>query len=837
MDAERWREIREAFDAAVQLEGPARTAFLDDLRARDPDAFDQLQALLTADSDPNPLLEAGALGIAEALSGAFADAASPAAETADVAAELRERIEHDLSDRFELLGELGQGGMAVVFSGLDRKHDRRVAIKVMRPEVAGLVSRRRFGVEIRLAAQLNHPHVVPLYDSGVAGGLPYYVTAEVPGDSLAERIATEGALLPADTIEIARGVASALEYAHRRKIVHRDIKPSNILLHDHLALLTDFGIGKALSVSEDSDLTAPGIPMGTPRYMAPEQLAGATVDERADLYAFGLVAYEMLCGEPAAPGGTPVEIIARRTSGPVTPPSSIRRTLPRAVDRVFAKILDPDPDRRFGSAMQFVEALEAALSGVAPEEKPQEVPSVAVIPFRSRAPGEDDDYLSEGISEQLIHRLSGVAGLRVTARASSFAFKDTSERPADVAGTLDVRYLVTGSVQQAGDRIRITVELADTESGGVTWSESYDRELTDVFALQDEIAEAIADVLSEHLIGPTHPQRAAAGPVPDLRAYQYYLKARHEIFTFTAEGLARAVDYLKQGLKILGDNVPLLSALGYAYWQRVNAGLDPDPANLDLALECAERIRQVSPGAQHAHRLEGLVAIHQGRPVDAIEHLSATLAADPNDVDSAFWLTLLLGFRGQPHRVEPFVRMMQETDPLNPLHQMLPGFLALMRGQTAAAPAAFRQALDMEPANPVLRLGCGQAEAMAGETDAALETLRPLEEAAPGSLFAGLARLLRRGLGDDVEGLTEEDEAAAAMDLQWCWTAAQGYAMSGDLDAANEWLEKAVAIGFINYPLAALYDPLLRSLRRTEAFERLMKDVEEKWAASLPEPA
>ncbi|NNF57790.1 MAG: protein kinase [Rhodothermaceae bacterium] len=833
MDKATWTAIQEAFDAATDLDGTARLAFLAELRARDPDLSAHVEALLRSDAAPHSLFDGNTGERAALLSPLLVQQND--ARRADETSQVQARIASELTDRYTVLGELGRGGMAVVFSGIEQKHDRRVAIKVMRPSVADRVDRRRFGVEIRLTAQLAHPHIVPLYDSGEADGLPYYVTAEVPGASLAAHLAAHGPLPVEAAQTITRGIAAALGYAHQRKILHRDVKPSNILLHDQIALLTDFGIAKALTV-EDATLTQAGHVLGTPRYMSPEQLRNADVDERADLFALGLVVYEMLTGIAAVSGTTPFEIIASHLEEAIPPPRAHRPELPDTLDTFFARALDADPQHRFASAYQFTEALDAALAGAPTKIATSRLSSVAVLPFDNHAPGGTDEYLSDGISEQLIHHLASVDSLRVVARASSFAFKDQPVGVREIGQRLGVHRIVTGSVRRAGDRLRITAELVETETESSVWSAQVEREMSDVFAMQDEVASAVVAALREHLGLAVVPSSPSTHVVPDARAYDAYLRARHAIFSFTDESLHRALDHLDRGLAILPNNPTLLAAKGYVHWQFVNAGIEPDPAHLGEAAALAERITTLDPTSHHANRLRGLVAIHQGSPGEAIGYLEQALAVHPTDTDAAFWLTLLLGFRGQPHRVEPYVAMMLTTDPLNPLHQMLPGFLALMRGQPAAAPGAFRTALAMEPGNPVLRLGCGQAEAMAGETDTALATLRPLDTFPPGMLFAGLGRLLRRGLGEGVPALTEEEAEAAASDLQWCWTAAQGYALAGDLNEANQWLQRAVDLGFVNYPLAALYDPLLRPLRGTDAFEALLAALEPAWVAQLPQP-
>lgn len=842
----RWDDLQRLFQEAFELSGGERKVFLAD-KCPDAGMRADLEGMLRhADAARDP--------IENALEAFAEDQAQADREDEDEQArEFRERVERAFVENYRITGELGRGGMAVVFAGRDLKHDRPVAVKVMRPEAVGGVSRQRFGIEIRLAAQLSHPHVLPLYDSGEVDGLLYYVSAEVLGRSLAEKLRDEAPLAIGEALAILHGVAAALDYAHHRLILHRDVKPANILLQDGIPLLADFGIGKALGAPERADLTQLGLAVGTPPYMSPEQLWGEQdLGPGSDIYGLGCVAYEMLTGKVPVDGSTPVEVATRRLKEGFTPPSELNTVLGSSVDALFKTAFADDPAGRFESAAAFVSALEAALEGRHSADlegqrqaSSLEPPSVAVMAFRNLSPGDEDDYLSDGISEQLLRQLSGVRGLRVVARSSSFAFKGKDVDARSVCKRLSVRHLVEGNVQRSGDRLRVSAALVDGESGFELWSDRLDRALADVFDLQDDIVHSIVVALRGHLVGHQDSQAAVGQvgslnddeayrhPVPDIHAYEYYLRARHEIFSFTAEGLGEADVYLDRGLEILGDNESLLSAKGYAFWQRVNAGIDPDPANLEKALECAERIEALQPASHHASRIRGLVAIHMGEVEAAIALLWRVMEADPEDTDAAFWLTLLHGFRGQPNAAEPLARMILAVDPLNPLHQFLPGFLALMRGDLSQAPPAFRKALEMEPDNPVLRLGCGQAEAMAGDSKAATATLELLETYAPGTLFSGLGRLLRSGLSGESDVLSEDEERAASSDLQWAWTAAQGYALQGQSEEAITWIGRACDLGLLNYPLVALYDPLLQSVRGLPEFEGRMVRLEPAWADAV----
>ena len=393
--------------------------------------------------------------------------------------------------------------MAIVFLAQDEKHHRQVAIKVLTPELGAALGRERFLREIETAAGLNHPHILPLHDSGEADGFLYYVIPYVEGQSLRERLDRERQLGLDEALQIAREVADALSYAHNHNVLHRDIKPENILLSAGHALVTDFGIARAITAVGGGQLTEVGTLVGTPAYMSPEQIDGSQyIDGRADIYSLGCVLFEMLAGEPPFKGSTLTAIIANRLGAPTPSPRLFREMVPEAVDAAVRKAMATLPADRFPTAAQFGEALGSARAS---EPAPAAVPdrSIAVLPFKNQSSDPETEYFSDGIAEEIINALAQLPGLHVAARTSSFAFKGKDADIAMVGAKLKVATVLDGSVRKAGNKVRITAQLVNVSDGYHLWSERYDSELDDVFAIQDHIARAIAQRFEVMLAGPT----------------------------------------------------------------------------------------------------------------------------------------------------------------------------------------------------------------------------------------------------------------------------------------------------------------------------------------------
>ena len=420
--------------------------------------------------------------------------------------DLRDRLESGLADRYTLGRELGQGGMATVYLAHDLRHDRDVALKVLRPEISAAMGADRFLREIKLAAGLTHAHILPVFDSGEAGGLLYYVMPSMEGRSLRERLDRERQLPLSESLRITREVASALDYAHRHNVVHRDIKPENILLHEGAAMVADFGIGKALS-AQGASLTQTGLSLGTPAYMSPEQAAGDLgTDGRSDLYSLGCVLYEMLTGEPPFTGVSAQAIIAKRFVAPI-PRIQATRDVPAAVDTAVTRALARTPADRFPSAAEFAAALLAISRDSDSGERATasaaraDARAIAVLPLANMSADPENEYFADGMTEEIINALGKLPGIHVASRTSSFAFKGKDVDVREIGDKLGVTTVLEGSVRKVGNRIRLTAQLINVESGYHLWNETYDRQLEDVFAVQDDISRAIVEALTLRLGG------------------------------------------------------------------------------------------------------------------------------------------------------------------------------------------------------------------------------------------------------------------------------------------------------------------------------------------------
>src|SRR5688500_7209887 len=437
-----------------------------------------------------------------------------------------------LGNRYAIDRELGAGGMATVYLARDVRHDRDVAIKVLNAELAESLGRQRFVREIRMAAKLNHPHILPLYDSGECDGFLYFVMPVMQGQTLRSRLEAERTLPIHDAVRIATEVADALDYAHRQDVVHRDIKPENILLHEGHAVVADFGIGKAIvaAASETSTFTQIGVTVGTPAYLSPEQATGEALDGRSDLFALGCVLDEMLTGEVAFSGATAQATIARRFL--YTPPSVATRRADVApeIAELVARLLEKTPADRYATGAQVVSTLRTATTSGprAVTHRPRESAaekSIAVMPFTNMSADADNEFFSDGLTEELITDLSGVKALRVTSRNSSMQFKATTKTPGEIGSTLGVRYLLTGSVRKAGNALRITAQLVDAEKDAPLWAEKYSGTMDDVFDVQERVSRAIVDALQVKLTT-SEDVRLAARPIQNARAFELYLVAR-----------------------------------------------------------------------------------------------------------------------------------------------------------------------------------------------------------------------------------------------------------------------------------------------------------------------
>jgi serine/threonine-protein kinase len=609
-----------------------------------------------------------------------------------------------LTGRYTVERELGAGGMATVYLAHDLRHDRDVAIKVLRPDLAESLGRERFLREIRLAARLNHPHILPLHDSGEAGGDLFFVMPLVEGQTLRDRLRLESPLPVDFAVRIASEIADALDYAHRHDVVHRDVKPENILLHEGHALVADFGIGRAIvaaSASGATTLTQLGVMVGTPTYMSPEQAAGDEVDGRSDLFALGCVLYEMLTGEPPFTGPTVQAVIARRFQHTPPPVRASRPAVPPGVCHLVERLLEKDPAARTSTGAQVVAALRSpdAAHG-APDAAHPTGPSVAVLPFANMSAAVDDAYFADGITEEIINVLAHIDGLRVAARTSCFAFKGKDEDLRAVGAKLGVAHVLEGSVRKAGPRLRITAQLIDVANGYHLWSERYDRELVDVFAVQDEIASAIAAKLRLSLLD--RPGRSAERGGPrSVEAYELLLRGRVLLWQ-RGRAILDALPCFERAVALDPELIEAHALLGDAHRLLCVYGMAPAGETIPRALGAIGRALALDP--EHSQALTALANIKSVHDVDieaSVALADRVLAREPLNVQALCERALVVALRGDssPQRLAralQHLRTARRADPLNAWAAALESFSLSCVGLHEDALLSARQAVSLD---------------------------------------------------------------------------------------------------------------------------------------------
>ena len=458
-----------------------------------------------------------------------------------------------LTGRYTLARELGRGGMATVYLGTDVKHRRNVAIKVLKQELS--LGPERFLREIDIAARLNHPHILPLLDSGDASGVLYYVMPYVAADSLRTRLARESRLSVDESIRLTCEIAGALDYAHRSGVVHRDVKPENILLVDNHAVVADFGIARAISRAGGEGLTTAGLAIGTPAYMSPEQAGGEMeVDGRSDIYSLGCVCYEMLAGEPPFTGPNPIAVIAKRMVETAPRIRTVCETVPPKVERVLRRALSRSAADRYDTADALRRALEATYDETrktsTTPRRDRLTESIAVLPFQNLSREPEQEYFVDGMHDAIVGQLSQIGALRVTSRTSVAHYKTTTRSIPEIARELKVDAIVEGSVLCAGDRVRIHVELIQpAPRERCVWGQTYDRDLRDVLALHSDVAQAVAQAIKVSLTPEEQSRIGKTRPV-NPQAYQHYLIANFQLTQFTEPGFRNALLHYQRAVEI-----------------------------------------------------------------------------------------------------------------------------------------------------------------------------------------------------------------------------------------------------------------------------------------------
>jgi serine/threonine-protein kinase len=704
------------------------------------------------------------------------------------------RLSEALSDRYVVDREVGRGGMSTVYAARDVKHDRSVALKVLHPN---LVS-ERFLIEIRTMARLRHPHILPLYDSGQAAGLLFFVMPLVDGESLRDRLTRQGPMQLKEATRIVTEVASALSYAHAAGVVHRDIKPENIMLESGHALVMDFGIARALKPSEAQHLTKEGAAIGTLTYMSPEQAGGeGKVDERSDIYSLGCVMYEMLVGEPPFSGTSLKASLFRRLLDPPPTVSAKRPSIPYSVDAAIRTAMATNAKDRYRSAAHFADALASAPGSRASGE--DVLKCIAVLPFVNMSSDADTEFFSDGITEEILNALVRLPGLRVIARTSSFAFKGQNVDIREVGRRLGAGTVLEGSVRKAGSRLRITAQLIDAAHGHHLWSERYDRQLTDVFEVQDEITAAIRDALSEKLLG-----LGSATPKPrtaiDPETFELLLRGRF-FMARRAEGIQKGMEFLGQVLARAPGYAPAYVELASAYGILTIFGGLPPRIGGPKQRELVQAALSLDPNLSRAHAELGNVALWFDWDWTAAQrHYERAVALDPNDP----WVSTLVGhFLSSLGRHDEAIAQHTRARSLDPLNPSVGASLAsayYLARRYQEAVAVCDGVLEYDPLYSDAHRIKGGALREQGRFEEAAAATEAAERFSWGHPWAvALRGMLGAASGHPesaravAEALIHQHETSTTPPLVPPFAIALVLAQMGDADRYFEWMERSLA--------------------------------------------
>ena len=729
------------------------------------------------------------------------------------------------------------GGTATVFLAEDRKHDRMVAVKVLHPELADTVGIDRFIRETRLAARLTHPHIVPLLDSGRADNSPYFVMPFIEGDVVRARLDRHEYFTLAEAVAITTEVADALDYAHAAGIVHRDIKPENILLLRGHAVVADFGIARAIrQATGEMANTSTHLIVGTPAYMSPEQAAGdLEIDGRSDIYSLATTFFEMMSGVPPFRGASAQQLIARRFMEVAPRLATHIVDLPSHVDDAVAAALSIEPKSRPETALTFARLIATPRDGATTTPPGgtvptgvrfhtttgvgvPSVPSIAVLPFANLSSDPENEFLSDGITEEIISTLSRMRTIRVAARASSFAFKDRRGDVRAIAAELGVSNVLDGSVRRAGNRVRVTAELVDARTGFQLWSERFDRPFDDAFAIQDEIARGIADALSATLmLGTGSVARESIGGA----TYELYLRGRYSLNKRTEMDLYAAAEQFRQAVLLQPDYA--LAHAGRAdalllqgiYGARSAAEVMPE------ARAAADQALAVDPSLGEAQATMGAIrALYDYDWAGAEESFRRAIALTPRYPTAWQWRAMqLLVPRGRFEEARSAIDQARSLDPLSMAIATSVGVVEHLAGDIPAAARAFERAIEMDPAFAMSYYFLGGALRDAGEYAMAIESFGLAISKSGGTpeMTAGLAQAhALAGETDAARQLQRELEAASrARTVPWSLRA-QVHASLGEITEAVDALMKAVdaresEVVFIG--VRSSYTPLRRDER------------------------
>jgi serine/threonine-protein kinase len=717
--------------------------------------------------------------------------------------------------------------MAIVYLAHDLRQDRLVAVKVLGAHLARAPGRDRFVREISIAANLTHPHILPLHDSGEADGQLFYVMPYVAGESLRARLRRERQLPVEDALHVAREVGDALDYAHRQGVVHRDVKPDNILMADGHALLTDFGVARAAMTSGITQpaLTSAGLAVGTVEYMSPEQAAGEPeVGPASDQYALACVVYEMLAGEAPFAGPTPQSVVARQLAGPPARLRALRPSVPQTVEAAVTKALARDAADRYPGVADFVRVLTGATPAHVQIERPEL--SIAVLPFASLSEAMADEFFSDGITEDIITQLSKISALKVISRTSVMRFKKTTSDLREIASVLGVAHVLEGSVRRAGDRLRITAQLIDGRTDRHLWADTYDRQLADVFEIQSEVAQAIAGALRARLT-PEEQSRLLRMPSVDVDTYHDMLLGRHHWHRWTEAGFHESLSCFDRAILRTPSHAPAhawrgiaCAALSLGYWRQ------PAGTFRTQAEDSLRRALELDPTLGDAMAWTGYLAMQFEHDFDGAERtLRRAVEVDPNSAVAHEVYGNLLAATGRHRESAREFEVALSLDPLSYLILANAGLCAHRARAFARAVEFFRRQIALNPELPMAHGMLALSLAQLGRHAEAVEAGRRCAAlfGTVGEVIAALAAA-GAGLVDDARHRLSACEQLRTHQNVWLVGLAMAYAAIGERESALARLEEAYAARDF-WMVWLNVQPELDPLRDDPRFQALVQNV------------
>ncbi len=697
------------------------------------------------------------------------------------------------ADRYQIIEELGQGGMGRVYKAFDKEVDEKIALKLLKPEIAAdLKTIDRFRNELKLARKIAHKNVCRMYDLN-RHEKAYYITMEyVPGEDLKSFLKRSKLLTPSTIVSVGKQVCEGLIEAHRLGIIHRDLKPQNIMIDkDGNARIMDFGIARSL---KGKGVTAEGVIIGTPDYMSPEQIEGTGIDHRSDIYSLGVVLYEMVAGHVPFEGETAFSVAMKHKDELPKNPREFNPHMPGDLCSIILKCLEKDKDRRFQSAGELLSALKRFEESQTDSTRVSEWrTSIAVLPFKNMSVDPEQEYFCEGLAEDLINALTQMRALRVVARTSAFSFKGKDIDIRDIGRKLNVETVLEGSVRKASNRLRVTAQLINVADGFHLWSNRFDRELEDIFAIQDDIAMSIVKELKVEILG-AEEEPLIKVHTENTEAYEAYLKGRFHMYKFMSENIDSALEYYRLALEKSPNYALAHAGIAWAWLAKGNLGFASLRETFLESKDAALKAIELDDSLSEAHDVLASIRFYfEWDWEEAEKEWTRTIELNPSNVNARWVYAEFLSAMNRPDEAMAQIKQAVELDPLNHLAQQFYGGHLLQARRYDDAITQFKKTLKTEPGFYVAHECLWVAFHLKGMDEEAIPEAKAYFIQQD---MKAVADAVDKGYAD---GGYSEAMRQAAIALEACakkvhvlaTRIALTYVHANDADHALEWLEKA----------------------------------------------